>query len=317
MIKIFLVFSAAIAVYFITSNFALAGPVGLTLMPVKFIFDIDRGQTVDGKVTVINPNDFPLALKPEMEDFVPAPGTADINFVPHAPGTLGLVDWIKFSTDLLVLEPKEQKEVPFEITAPLNAEPGSHFGVLFFKTQPLPGQEGASVAISTRIGSLILVAVPGNVSRAGELKSFQGPKYLTKGPVEFSVTFLNTGSVHYEPVGVITIKNIFGRKMTEVEVQKQWVLPTGMKKMKAVWPAGYLFGYFSALLEIKDGAGNSYYANLSFWAWPWKESLIVLAILIAVILGLRFIKRRFKFTIARRAEREDGEINPQQETAEE
>lgn len=281
-------------------NFALAGPVGVTIMPVKFIFDIERGQTVQDKVIVINPNDFQLALKPEMEDFTPAAGTADINFIPHAPGTTGLVDWIKFGTDLLVLEPGQQKEIPFEITAPLNAEPGSHFGVLFFKTQPVPGQEGASVSIATRIGSLILVAVPGNVSRTGELKGFQGPKFVSKGPVEFLAGFLNTGSVHYQPDGVITIKNIFGRKMAEVPVEKQWVLPTGQKTLRTVWKAGYVFGYFKALLEIKDGAGNSHYAALNFWAWPWKESLIALAILIVIIIGLRFLKKKFKFSIARR-----------------
>ena len=280
--------------------FALAQPTAITIMPVKFMFELKPGDTIQGRVIVVNPNEFPLALKPEMEDFVPAAGTADINFVPHAPGTTGLVDWIKFGTDLLVLEPKEQREISFEITAPPDATPGSHFGVLFFKTQPVPGQEGTSLVITTRVGSLILVAVPGNVSRTGELRGFGGPKFVSKGPVEFLVGFLNTGTVHYEPDGIVIVKNIFGRKMTEVPIQEQWILPTGMKTLKAVWPAGYLFGYFKAFLEIKDGAGNSYYANLTFWAWPWKESLIVLAILIVIILGLQFIKKRFKFTIARR-----------------
>lgn len=291
----------AISVFLLSAaTTALAAPTAITMMPVKFILDLFPGQINDQRLILSNPNNFEIALRPEVEDFEPAPDSAGVNFVPKAPGITSLVDWIEISKELVVLKPNEQREIFFKIKVPENPEPGSHFAAVFFKTQPLPGQGGSSLAISTRIGSLILVTIPGNVVRAGKILSFKGPKFINKGPVEFSTTFKNTGSVHYEVLGTIGIKNIFKKQIAEISTDKQWILPTGQKTLKAVWDIGYIFGPHEALLEIKDGADDIQRASFKFFALPWKETLLALISFIVFIIATRLIGKRFRITISKR-----------------
>ena len=73
--------------------------------------------------------------------------------------------------------------------------------------------ETGQLKISTRVGMLIFVTVPGSNLQKGKILNFTGPKFVQKGPVDFKIKFENTGTVHFEPKGIITLANMLGKKL--------------------------------------------------------------------------------------------------------
>jgi hypothetical protein len=277
--------------------------VSVSLRPVKFVLDLAPGASYSDSLVVTNSGEQPLSVTPSFEDFVPT-GEANINFVKHAgPGT-SLVDWLSIDRQQIVLQPKEERKVPFTINVPANAAPGGHFAVFFFNASDQAASTtpaGAGVGILPRIGSLVMVAVPGDVSKAGSIKSFTGPKFIQRGPVQFQVEFQNSGSVHYQPEGKVTMRNIFGSTVAEGSLEGLFVFPGTSRTMKALVPAErYYWGPYIAELKAKDGAGVEHVATVRVWAWPWRITVIPLVGLILVIVGLSQFKRRFKFELRRR-----------------
>ena len=59
-----LVACAAIFAFPKTSN----AQVGISLYPIKFDLTISPGQSYSGDVTVINPNNFPIGVQPQVEN---------------------------------------------------------------------------------------------------------------------------------------------------------------------------------------------------------------------------------------------------------
>ena len=89
--------------------------------------------------------------------------------------------------------------------------------------------------------------------------------YLENGVLKFN----NTGTVYFEPKGTIEVTSIFGKKMANIEVAGNVVLPTGMRTIEAVWPKPlWLLGIYKAHLAINvTGKGDIATKNLTFYAF--------------------------------------------------
>ena len=146
-----------------------------------------------------------------------------------------------------------------------------------------------------------MVAVPGDISKAGSIKSFLGPKFVQRGPLQFQLEFENLGSVHYQPTGAVSIKNLFGKVVAKGDVEGLFVFPKTSRTMKALVPGNqYYWGSYTAELNIKDGADTMHTASVRVWAWPWRITVIPLVGLVLLIIGFSQFKRRFKFELRRR-----------------
>ena len=287
-----------LTIILISSALVWAKPVGISIGPVKIFLTIEKGETEDSSVTAINPNDFPIEVITEVEDFVPATVPGDITFIPKYEGVTSLVDWLKIEKAIFPLGPNERKEVPFKIEVPEDAGAGGHYAAIFFKAVPKE-VEGTALQISGRVGVLVMVAVPGEVIQTGEIAEFKGPRIVSRGPIEFVILFRNTGTTHYQPEGTIEITNLLGKK-TSLEVPKQVVFPQGSKNLKAVWDVKYLFGRYTAKLNLADGEGNIHTAILNFWVFPWQEVLGLFVIASILVFIGRIIRKKFKIVIAKR-----------------
>lgn len=282
---------------------------GFTIFPAKLSLTVDKGQVYDGVISVTNAGDSRVLVITDVQDVLPTPGGSGFNYLPKAPGITSLVEWIKINEKPFELNPDEKKDVSFSITVPSDASPGSRFAVLFFATG---SSGGGQLNVSARAGSVILLTVPGDVKQTGEVKNFILSKFIwNNSPTGFKFDFLNTGTVYFEPKGLITITNMFGKKIVEIPVSGQVVLPTGMKSIGATWEKpGYLFGIYKAHLAVSvTGGGEIATKNATFFAVPLYPSLGALGvILILVILGF-YIKKNFKFAIVKK----ESESNQNQE----
>lgn len=283
----------------VVSGSASAQGTGLTIQPVKISHTLQPGGSVSGTIKVVNESPEDIRLEVSVEDFVPSAGTTNVSFVGRAEGNTTVRDWIELDIpDSQVFKKGERINVPYTIRAPEDAEPGGHFGVAFFNALRI-GETG-NLKVGTRIGTLFFVTIPGNQLQKGRILEFTAPEFQQEGPVPFTITFENTGTVHFEPKGEIVITNLLGKEVGTVQVSGQAVLPTQVRDLKAKWGAeGPLLGRYTASLSMTDGEGNELTADeIVFYGFPLWYSLIIVIALVAVFFLIRFVRRYVNISVS-------------------
>lgn len=299
---ILLGFLSAVCFFLFETSLAFAAT-GLTIQPIKISPTINPGEEISGVISLINASDDEneTLVTLRVEDFIPAAGSEGVNFVGKAPGVTTVMDWITLGENnerSFLIKKGEAMAVPYTIKAPKNAEPGGHYGVLFFKAQKI--SQGQSLNVGTQVGVLVLVTIPGNHLQKGNILGFTTKKFQQKAPVDFSIRFENTGTVHFEPKGSIKISNIFGKEVGEVPVEGQVALPTNIRNLTPSWNVeGLLFGRYTANLSIVDGDGEKLSAkSVSFYVFPvWYTAEFVGAI-IFIYFVLRYMKKKVRINIS-------------------
>ena len=290
-----------LASLFVFASGTRAGNVGLSIQPLKATHKLQPGESVSGVIQITNASDGAVNLETKVEDFVPLAGTYNIQIVQRAPGVSTVRDWITLDAPKsFVLAKGAAKNVSYTIKAPANAEPGGHFGVALFKATEI--KEGQQLKVGTQVGMLILVTVPGSRLEKGNVLDFSGPLFVKKSPINFTIKFENTGTVHFEPKGAITITNMFGKEIGNVAVGGQVVLPTGVRDLTAsVNFDGVLLGRYTAALKMFDGEGNEIATRShAFYAFPLWYAVAFFATIIVLFFGIRFLKKNVRISISKK-----------------
>jgi hypothetical protein len=271
--------------------FTSAAPVGITITPLKYVIEAKPGERIVKEVTVINPNDFGLKVKPEFQDFKVAEDNT-IQWIPaDVENPYKMTDWILLDQSEITLKPKGERKLPFSIYVPSNARPGGHYAAVFFTA--VMDETTTGVGSVPRVGALIILNVAGDVKKTGELVNFSGPLFVGSGPVNFKFTMLNTGTTHFETGGTITLTNIFGQK-TVINSEKKFLYPGIKRDILAQWDKKTPIGIFWVRANIGDGEGNQFSKSKVMVALPFRYFLPALAALIVIILAWRVLGRKFK-----------------------
>ncbi|MFA5831510.1 MAG: hypothetical protein WC878_06800 [Candidatus Paceibacterota bacterium] len=291
------------SLFFIPITDVSAGT-GLTIQPIKVSHTINPGEEVSGVISLTNASsdgDEETQITLKVEDFVPFAGQEGINFVGRAPGVTTAMDWITLGRNnepVFLLKKGESQGIPYTIKAPLDAEPGGHYAVLFFKANRTG--EGQQLNVGTQVAILVLITIPGNHLQKGRVLDFAVKKnFYSEGPIDFSMRFENTGTVHFEPKGTIVIKNMIGSTVAEIPVEGSIVLPSGARELPIVWNyAGILIGRYSATVNIMGTEGDTIgTGTVFFYAAPLWYLAEFFASVIIIYFVLRFLKRKVKITI--------------------
>lgn len=222
----------AVFVFLVSLSFVSAvNAKGVTLSPPKFEFEISPGESVTGEIKIVNDEENALTLTTSVQDFVAGGETGTPQFIDPEDNdaSISLGKWVTVAEPQVTIEPGEKKSVQFTITAPANAEPGGHYGTIFFA----PPGGGGQLSVVQQIGALVLVRVKGEVKEIGSLETFgtytlaQDDSFdnaTEKGfyetpPVDFIVRYKNDGNVHLKPNGRIEIYNTLGQKLEKIGLQ--------------------------------------------------------------------------------------------------
>ena len=209
-----------------------------------------------------------------------------------------LAKWIKFNQTKLALTPEQVVEFNYQIEAPAGAEPGGHYGVVFFATEPPePEADVNQVSIASMIGSLILVKVPGNIIEKGLLEEFSANRFYFKPPVNFTTRISNLGNIHFKPKGEIIVKDFWGNKkeVLVVNESKGNVLPDSTRKFENKWSPNKwtTIGRFSANLGLVYGENEKTLSSkIIFWIIPWWLLVALAVFIILVIIFIIWFRRR-------------------------
>ncbi len=226
---------------------------GFTVIPPKFELVANPGDTVVERIRVRNEASFPATHTVVIEDFSSS-GEEGAVTLEDGNSSFSLASWIQTPTTQLVLQPGQEENFSFTIQVPKDAEPGGHYASILFQTGG-PTTPGAA-SVTTRVGTLVLLRVSGNVNEAATISTFEAPKYSQQGPVNFTLRIQNDGNVHIRPKGTIIITDLFGRKVEEIPLDGANVLPGSVRKTDSTWEKTNIIGSYTATLVATYGQQN-------------------------------------------------------------
>lgn len=272
--------------------------------PGRTEIEVKPGETVIKEVTVTNRISDNRTFELVVEDIS---GSDDPNnsvvLSGDERGPYSVRDYISFPRTTFTLALGERARIPVTITIPPDAEPGGYYGTVLVSTIRTPGkteEDGAPRSpIIARVGSLFFVTVAGETVRGGvskEIATINNQWWYEKGPVKLGILFENTGSVHLNPYGELSIANMFGEEVGFVELEPWFVLPQSLRLREVAWNREFLLGRYTVTARINRGYDNVIdEVTTSFWVMPWKIVGGIFFILFIIIFSLRAFFRTFEF----------------------
>jgi hypothetical protein len=296
----------------------------VTVSPPILEIDASKGQVITQSIKVRNEGADSVTYYLEAQKFIAAGESGAPQFVAGTAEDVDLASWIKFNYDNITIPGGQSAEVPFSIVVPSYAGPGGHYAAIFLSTVPPEAKEaGSQVAIASRIGTLVLVKIAGEVKEVAELSEFSTTsKSFASLPVDFAIRVKNSGNTHIKPVGTIVVKNMFGSEAGKVVVNETGgnVLPDSIRKFDSAWvknanatgattfwgkyrqeKENYAFGSYTADLTLAYGtAGKVLSASTSFWVFPWHVIIVNLIVIILLVIIIYFLVKKYNAYILKK-----------------
>jgi hypothetical protein len=303
----------------------------LSITPIRYEISGDPGSTISEEMTLFNESKDSQVYYASFANFEAQGETGSPSFVDPKEG---IGTWMSTELASINLAPGQQKKIKFNIKIPKNAEPGGHFGAIFWGTNP--GNAG-QISVGTKTGFLVLLTVNGDIKEQAGLVDFQirGNQWAFKQlPILFQYRFSNQGGDRVKPVGNITVRSILGWRVKKInanpfdgnvlpgttrKITSEWIKDIDVadrdaeisrnekysffKEVKSEWK-NFAVGVFVARAKIEFGLTKEIVKSdrVFFVVFPW-ELLLVLAIFgVIVFYGGRKMLKRYNRMIIRRAQ---------------
>lgn len=188
--------------------------------------------------------------------------------------------------------------VPVTVSAPEDSEPGGIYGSVLVTTGGDAASAASDVAAASpliaRIGTLFFIRVSGDAVQSGALKDFATippqQSVFSGGPLRFSLSYENTGSVHLNPYGEVRVTDMFGKEVAFIPLEPWFALPGSLRLREVEWDGGFLFGRYTVTANINRGYDDSIDTmSLQVFVIPWNVALVSLLILFILFFVLRRI----------------------------
>ncbi len=292
----------------------------LEIAPPVLNLSANPGEKIVAQISLRDISPGPLVVKGQVNDFVSGgeDGTPRILLEDGEPSPYSMKNWYG-PLATLNLKSKQIENLTVTINVPKDAAPGGYYSVIRFTATP-PDLNASGVSLSASLGALILMQVKGTATEGMGIEEFSVAKEVVDGkytagsffeniPLTFVERLKNTGTIHEQPVGQISIKDMFGNLVATVNVnlENRNVLPGSIRRFeapldKSVVGDRIFFGRYTAELKMTYGTENKTMTKtLAFWVVPWKLVLGIVFGLIFLFLITRFALRRYADRVADRA----------------
>ena len=151
------------------------GAVSITVAPTLVELSMAPGVIWRSSVKVINTNPFPLQIFTEPAHFSPVGEAGQSSVVPLSAVPEDeslLVSWIEMEADTFTIAPGASVQVPFIISTPEEAAPGSHFAAIQISTVPRESTNSTGLNTAQVISSLLFVRVEGAITESAHIRTF-------------------------------------------------------------------------------------------------------------------------------------------------
>lgn len=175
-------------------------------------------------------------------------------------------------------------------------------------------QNNSYSTIQPAIAANILLSVNQIGSQEGTIDTFSAPKFMSSGPIPFTLKVSNMGQHKVTATGTIAITNMFGQQIHEITLPqtrilsqtKRWLTnrnyTENSDQFEAIsnqaeslphailWDQRFLFGYYKALATLSFDETTTVSQEITFVILPYKQLVIFVATIAAVL----FIQKRLK-----------------------
>lgn len=271
--------------------------------PAKVELELAPGESQVVDVVLENGTPSPLSVSVSSEDISSKTQTSATDDPVMLSGTGDamhtLKDMVSVPRNKFEILSYKAMHVPVAVTIPKTAVPGGRYGSVVFEFAPAitdKNQPAQNIAVKSRVATLFLVRIKGQVHEEGSLVSFGlfnyehttlSPTALL--PLRFTVSFGNKGDVQLNPHGTITLSGMWGTN--KVLVIDPWVVLPGATRMREIDVIDALSpGYYKAKLELARGYADGVdKSEVGFWVLP---SPVQTAFGVIVFIVLIFVLRR-------------------------
>ncbi|MCA9332672.1 hypothetical protein KDA00_02250 [Candidatus Saccharibacteria bacterium] len=284
----------------IAYSFAQQDDQSITLGVSPQILDItaNPGESFTNTFRLTNGSKESLSIEATPKNFTPRGEEGAVNITEEDTG-YSLAKWTTVSPKTTIIEAGKTIDFKATIDVPENAEAGSHFGSIVFKTLP-PAQPAATTAVSQEIAPVILVRISGDIRESAEIIEFKTNQslYSNQSKVVLTSRIKNTGNVHFKPSGKITIKDMFNKEVASMDIDQRNILPETIRQFTNEWSTnGVKIGKYTATLTVVYGSDNNIQtSSTSFTFFPYQ--IIIPAFLIIVLVIFVIVKFRSRISLA-------------------
>ena len=290
---------------------AQSSALSVSITPPLFQLTIGPGETWSSAVKIVNTNASSVTYYSHVADFKAEGETGNASFVPLLSeqsdptlSTYSLASWTELTSVPVTVPAGGSGQIPFTIRVPANAEPGGHYAAILIGTQPNDATTtGTRINIASYVSSLLFLRVKGDLTESGRIREFSTAQELYQYPAaDFTLRFENTGNVHVQPEGDITIYNMWGKERGKVLINQDEggfgnVLPGSIRRFQFSWAGDNSFdiGRYSAVVTLsygEDGKKNVT-ATTYFWIVPLVPVAGGAAGIIAAVLIIMWLIRRY------------------------
>ena len=254
----------------------------VSVSPTLFELDLKPGDVSVSSMKVINLSNKVQSYEMEIKPFV-GNELGEAKIVPDDDPAYSLGSWVKINPEKFSLAPSASQEVKFTVSVPKDAEPGGKYGsVLATLSDKGEVSSGTGAVTRSKVGSLVLVAIAGEINYAAYVKDFSvTQRRYEKSPVTFTTRLHNDSTVHIKPKGFITLTNIFGSQAAQMNFEQKNILPNSDRLLTQAYDQPLPIGRYKASLNLVYGTGQTLAAQIVFYVLP-----LWLIILAAIALGL-------------------------------
>lgn len=274
--------------------FSLQTVSAITLSPTRQTAIIDGGKTQTVKITLTNEEKQTVTAKGVVEGFEIDEKTNRAKFGIHDEA----VEWATISPSVVTLSAGETKDIVFTFRVPETAKTGVHYIGLF----ALVSSEGGQVGISSRVGSLLFLYTSGNFEEKSDVLDFSaGSMWYTTKQANIFLTLNNSGTIHVQPRGEVSIKNWRGKIVGVYPINPQNHLLLPQKKFDTVFDVSLGFqdiGKLQAHLQYIYGVNEQIVVKEStFWFFPLSVIIggaffLIVVLFLLLVLGIKITTQK-------------------------
>lgn len=264
----------------------------LTVSPTRLVVapdDMDADQTVE----VTNGGSTPVELD-----------VAKRNFTGRIDGTLAFQEdapyaastWISLDRSSLVVAPGATETITATISAPDDPEPGDHQVALVFLVPA--GRSSDNIRINRGIAIPVYVTVPGPIDESATISGLDAGGFSTGGAVDVTATVRNTGTVHRDFRGDDRLELSADGDRSDFD---DFTVARGSRReITTSWkPPLICICHPTVAIANADGTTSSRSVRVVVLPLPLLGGALVA--LVALALGARVLRRRYRSQVAQAA----------------
>jgi hypothetical protein len=242
---------------------------------------------------VVNPNVYPITVYLDSVNFLANDETGRPTFIPVISNeTKGetLAEWIVLSDGAIVIAAGQSAVIPFTVIVPSEAAPGGHYAAITIGTRPpeLLLTDTSQVTTSQVLTALVFLKVDGNIVESAAIREFRSDKSVVQSSKNsFVLRVQNSGNVHVQPQGEITIYNMWGAKRGTIPINQQTqygiVLKDSIREYTFAWDSDshpFDIGRYKAVVALAYGEETRQFINSATYFWVFPYTIVAVATLV-------------------------------------